>query len=128
MTYRVERVYCPFAPNPPPFRPIASTSMTTSSIMSSMIPQASLPLRALRNARRISQAALECHRAFHQSIRSNTLTPSRTPTRPLVRRSTARSFLQANAIAGSLRTIFIQTENTPNADVSIRTNATKTSC
>ena len=85
---------------------------------SKFISKASLPLRALRNSRRASQRPLVGLRAFHQVIKSPTPAVSYTRPRLPADKSKLQPFYFPGRVAGGIRNIFIQTENTPNADVS----------
>lgn len=85
--------------------------------MSTMIPRASLPLQSLRCSSKAPRVTPQYRGALHQSTRPTSLTAFSQRPRPLIRPASTRL---APEIAGSVRTIFIQTENTPNVNVSIR--------
>lgn len=81
-----------------------------------------------------SRAPPRCNRAFHQNTTTTPLTALNTQIRP---RLDSLNFIQADpwfiqlppgGFAGAIRTIFIQTENTPNADVSEGPHTTCISC
>ncbi|CAF9906921.1 MAG: hypothetical protein ALECFALPRED_002754 [Alectoria fallacina] len=81
--------------------------------MSTMFPRvSSQSLGVLRPSGVGSRAMLNCFRALHQHTISTTLTASR----PRIDSSKLKPKFQSHALAGAVRTIFIQTENTPNAD------------
>lgn len=63
-----------------------------------------------------SRAVPWCSRALHQHTTSTTLTASSTRIKLRVDSLKSKPKLQPHALAGAVRTIFIQTENTPNAD------------
>lgn len=81
---------------------------------------AAQPLNAMEaSTRSIRPAAMGTYRAVHHSARLPAITPSEIQHRPTLRPNrqpvTARV---SGAAPTSKRTIFIQTENTPNPDVS----------
>ncbi|KAF6221339.1 hypothetical protein HO133_002194 [Letharia lupina] len=85
--------------------------------MSTIFPRASLQsLGVLRPSATASRAVPRCSKALHQYTTSNTLTASSIRLRPRLDSLNSRSKFQPHALAGTIRTIFIQTENTPNAD------------
>ena len=84
--------------------------------MSIIVPRLSLQtVCVLRLSIAASRAAPRGSRAFHQQT---TLTASKTRVRTRVESLNSKLGRKAYAFAGAIRTIFIQTENTPNADVS----------
>lgn len=76
------------------------------------------------SSRSVRSAALGPYRAVHQSARLPAITPSETRRRPALRpRHQPAAHSRVNGPSPtSKRTIFIQTENTPNPDVSQRTS------
>ncbi len=92
--------------------------------MSALIPKASLPLRALRILEQTSQISSRGYRTFRQRARPTLLATSSTRPRPLAHQSCLQSLRTPQGIIGGIRTIFIQTEITPNADVSFEIMST----
>ena len=87
------------------------------------IPRVSLQsLGILRPSIVISRAVPRCPRALHQRTTSTVRAASSTQVRPRIDLSKLKPKFQSNVLAGTIRTIFIQTEKTPNADVSKRPN------
>ena len=86
--------------------------------LSTMIPRASLPLRAWRNANRVSQITFRARRDYHLNIGSKSAARSSASKRPILDTSASSKLPSRNSFPGTnMRSIFIQTENTPNADV-----------
>lgn len=81
------------------------------------IPRVSLQsLGILRPSIVISRAVPRCPRALHQRTTSTVRAASSTQVRPRIDLSKLKPKFQSNVLAGTIRTIFIQTEKTPNAD------------
>ena len=75
-----------------------------------------------------SRAIPRCSQSFHQHILPIIPTYLHTQARPRIDTSRRNSNLQLHVFTGAIRTIFIQTENTPNTDVSNRPCTTSISC
>ena len=75
-------------------------------------------VRACRTSVDISRLATASRRGVHQSSRISALTASSARLRPKLQPLHQPTFLPQPLAASGSRTIFIQTENTPNADVS----------
>ena len=86
--------------------------------MCAVIPRASLPLKALRCSKRKSWRASQYCRTMHQNTRSDHQTILKAGSRPLVPSTKRWIISPIRPVACGIRSIFIQTENTPNADVS----------
>ena len=93
----------------------ASGIMLKRTVFSSRL--AAQPLNAMEvSTRAIRPATLGSYRAIHHSARLPAITPSETRHRPTLRPNHQPAAQALSPI--SKRTIFIQTENTPNPDVS----------
>lgn len=82
-------------------------------------PRLAQPLNAVEaSTRSIRPAAMGTYRAVHHSARLPAITPSETRHRPTLRPNRQPVTARVNGVSPtSKRTIFIQTENTPNPDV-----------
>lgn len=120
-SYRVQLLWSP--------QRLSPTHLTFHLNMSTNIPRAFLQsLPVLRHSKGVSRAVPRCSRALHQRTTSTTFTASRTQVRPRIDLSNWKLKFQSSVLSGTIRTIFIQTENTPNADVSKRSYTTSISC
>lgn len=86
--------------------------------MSILIPRASSPLKVLRIFSKSSRVSPESHRAFHHSKGTGILTAFGPRPRRPAKSANLQSVFTPLGVAAGIRSIFIQTENTPNADVS----------
>ena len=81
------------------------------------------PLRAGEtSSRAIRPAVFGSYRSVHRSARMPAITPSEARHRPTLRPNHQSVTTRVNGPSNAKRTIFIQTENTPNPDVSINTH------
>ena len=95
--------------------------------MSTLMPRASLQaLGFLRPSLVASQS--RCSRSFHQYVTPILLIGPNTRVRQRFEFFKLKTKFQPHAFAGGVRTIFIQTENTPNPDVSKGPYTTSISC
>ena len=96
-------------------------SAHSQSNMSAIIHRASSrPSSVLRLAVKTSRVSPGCSRAIHQRIAPTTLTILGISSRPRIGSSSLEPKFQPHAGIGAVRSIFIQTEHTPNSDVSRR--------
>ncbi|KAL6717468.1 hypothetical protein ACLMJK_005383 [Lecanora helva] len=84
--------------------------------MSALISKASLPSRASCSSQQAPRRFVAGLRAFHQAANPPTPATSSSRPRPAVYRRALQAHRSPQVIVGGIRTIFIQTENTPNVD------------